>query len=326
MQYRMLGKTGVTVSRIGLGCGGVGGVGSAPAFFGMGESEQQARELMDAAWEMGITLFDTADAYGGGRSESAIGGWLRTKGSEVRERIVLTTKVFHSVVGDPSDRGLSRDRIRRQIQGSLARLGVERVDLYMIHEPDPETPLDETLGALDGLVRDGRVGAFGACNIEGSWLERALEVSAERSLGTFGWVQNSFSLLDRAAEEDVLPVSAREGVGFTPFSPLAGGWLTGKYASSGAPPQGSRMALRPEPYARFQNATTRAAIDRFCEAARQRGVDPASLAIAWLLGHPLVDAVIVGPRRPEHLEAARRALELALSPAERVELAAIFEA
>jgi aryl-alcohol dehydrogenase-like predicted oxidoreductase len=325
MQYRKLGRTGVTVSRIGLGCGGFGGVGSAPAFFGMGESDEQARDIMDAAWEMGITLFDTADAYGGGRSERAIGRWLRSKGPQARERLVLTTKVFHSVVGDPRDRGLSRGRILRQIEGSLARLGVERVDLYMIHEPDPEIPLDETLGALDSLVRDERIGAFGACNIEGSRLQKALDIGAERSLETFGWVQNSFSLLDRAAETDVLPLCAREAIGFTPFSPLAGGWLTGKYVPSATPAPGSRMTLRPEPYRRFENERTFGALNRFCDAARHRGVDPATLAIAWLLGHPQVDAVIVGPRSPEHLEAARRALDLALSPAERTEIAAIFD-
>jgi aryl-alcohol dehydrogenase-like predicted oxidoreductase len=326
MQYTTLGKTGIAVSRIALGCGGFGGVGSAPAFFGMGESETQARDIMDAAWEMGITLFDTADAYGGGRSERAIGAWLQSKGARAREQIVLSTKVFHSVVGDPRDRGLGRERILHQITDSLARLGVERVDLYMIHEPDPETPLEETLGALDSLVQDGRVGAFGACNVEGSQLEKALAISAERSLASFGWVQNSFSLLDRAAENDVLPVCAREGLGFTPFSPLAGGWLTGKYVPTAAPPPGSRMTLRPEPYRRFENERTFSALDRFREASRRWGVAPATLAIAWLLGHPQVDAVIVGPRRPEHLEPARRALELVLTPSERAEIAAIFDA
>jgi aryl-alcohol dehydrogenase-like predicted oxidoreductase len=324
MPSRTLGRTGIAVSRIGLGCGGFGGVGSAPAFFGKGESEAEARDILDAAWEMGITLFDTADAYGGGRSEKAIGAWLRTKGSEVRGSIVLTTKVFHSVVGDPADHGLRRGRILRQIDGSLARLNVDRVDLYMIHEPDPETPLDETLDALDFLVRDGKVRAIGACNIEGWRLEQALRKSEERSWARFEWVQNSLSLLDREAETGVLPVCAREGVGFTPFSPLAGGWLTGKYARGAAPPPGSRMTLRPEPYRRFENERTFDALDRFREAARERGVDTTTLAIAWLLAHPQVDAVIVGPRRPEHLEAARRALELALSPSDRTEIAAVF--
>src|SRR5215813_812931 len=119
MQYTALGATGLTVSRIALGCGGFGGIGSAPRFFGAGESEDEARALMDAAWEMGITLFDTADAYGGGRSEASIGRWLRHRGSDVRSRIVLTTKVFHSVEGDPADQGLAPARVRRQIEGSL---------------------------------------------------------------------------------------------------------------------------------------------------------------------------------------------------------------
>jgi aryl-alcohol dehydrogenase-like predicted oxidoreductase len=324
MPSRRLGRTSIAVSRIGLGCGGFGGVGSAPAFFGMGESEEQARDIMDAAWEMGITLFDTADAYGGGRSENAIGAWLRSKGRQTRDRIVLTTKVFHSVIGDPSDRGLRRDRILRQIDGSLARLGVDRVDLYMIHEPDPATPLDETLDALDSLVRGGKVGAIGACNIEGRWLEQALGISAERSSARFDCVQNSFSLLDLAAETDVLPVCAREGIGFTAFSPLAGGWLTGKYDPASAPQPGSRMTMRPEPYRRFENERTFAMLDRFRRAARDRGVDPATLAIAWLLFHPHVDSVIVGPRRPDHLDAARAALELDLSPSDHAEIATLF--
>jgi aryl-alcohol dehydrogenase-like predicted oxidoreductase len=326
MQYRELGRSGVVVSRIGLGCGGFGGVGSAPAFFGLGESESEAREIMDAAWDMGITLFDTADAYGGGRSEASIGTWLRSKGSTVRARVVLTTKVFHSVTGDPADRGLRPERIVRQIEGSLARLGVDRVDLYMIHEPDPATPLDETLGALDALESDGRVGACGACNIEGWRLEQALRISSERSLAGFAWVQNSFSLLDREAEADVLPVCARESLGFTPFSPLAGGWLTGKYVEASAAAPGSRMTLRPDPYRRYENDRTRGAIARFCEEARRRGVEPAALAIAWLLGYPQVDSVIVGPRRPEHLDAVRQALELSLSPGERAGIAALFDA
>ena len=324
MQYRALGSTGVTVSRIALGCGGFGGVGSAPAFFGMGETEEEARALMDAAWEMGITLFDTADAYGGGRSEAAIGGWLRSKDRRTRDAIVLTTKVFHSVVGGPRDSGLRPERIFKQIEGSLERLGVERIPLYMIHEPDPATPLEDTLGALDALVRDGRVGAIGACNIEGWRLEEALGISAERGLARFGWVQNSFSLLDREAEADVLPICGRERVGFTPFSPLAGGWLTGKYVDGAPPPPGSRMTLRPEPYRHLTGQRTARAIERFGEEARRRGAEPAALAIAWLLGHPQVDAVVVGPRRPAHLESARHALELKLSDGERAEIAAMF--
>jgi len=325
VEYRELPGTGVTVSRIALGCGGFGGIGSAPHLFGKGESEAEAFAIMDAAWEAGITLFDTADAYGGGRSESSIGKWLRAKGPRVRERVVLTTKVFHSVVGDPTDHGLSRERILRQVEGSLARLGVERVDLYMIHEPDPATPLAETLDALDSLVRAGKVGAIGACNTEAWRLEEALRTSAGRGLARFGWIQSSFSLLDRTAEIDLLPLCARAGLGFTPYSPLAGGWLTGKYRVGASPAAGSRMTLRPEGYRHLENEGTYRSLDRFAAAASARGVDMPALAIAWLLSHPRVDAVIVGPRRPQHLDPALAALELPLSSADRAEIAALFE-
>ena len=159
--------------------------------------------------------------------------------------VLLSTKVFHSVEGDPADRGLAGDRIVRQIEGSLERLGVERVEMYLIHEPDPETPLEETLRALDELVRAGKVGAIGASNVDGLWLDEALAISERERLTPIGWVQNSYSLLDRAAESEVLPLCAERGLGFTPFGPLCGGWLTGKYRRGQAAPAGSRMTLRP---------------------------------------------------------------------------------
>jgi aryl-alcohol dehydrogenase-like predicted oxidoreductase len=193
---------------------------------------------MDAAWARGIRAFDTADAYGGGRSETWIGLWMAARG----RRPALTTKVFHSVVGDPDDRGLSADRIRRQIDGSLERLGVERVDVYLIHEPDPETPIAETLGALAELVEAGKVGAIGASNVDRAWLEEGLSVAP------ISVVQNSFSLLDREAE-DVVAYCAEREIDFHAFGPLAGGWLTGKYRRGEPPPPGSRMTQRPEGYA-----------------------------------------------------------------------------
>ena len=147
-------------SRLILGCGNFGGIGSAPAFFGQGETREEAFALMDAAWEAGIRRFDTADAYGGGRSETWIGEWIRDRGV----RPVLTTKVFHSVVDDPSDRGLAPARIRRQLEGSLERLGVERVDLYLTHQPDPDTPLEDTLGAFTALRAEGVITEFGLSN------------------------------------------------------------------------------------------------------------------------------------------------------------------
>jgi aryl-alcohol dehydrogenase-like predicted oxidoreductase len=324
MEYRPLGQTGIQISRVALGCGNFGGIGSSPAFFGQGESEEEAFALMDAAWERGITLFDTADAYGGGRSERAVGRWLAGRGPEVRERIVLSTKVFHSVEGDPGDRGLAPARIRRQVEGSLARLGVERVDLYLIHEPDPDTTIGDTLEALDGLVRDGKVGAIGASNVSGAELAEALEVSEDRGLVRFDWVQNSYSLLERGDETDVLPLCTRHDLGYTPFSPLAGGWLTGKYRRGEPYPEGSRMTLRPEPYRAIAQEGTFTALAALDEAARARGVDMATLALAWLLGDERVSSIVVGPRRPAHLDPAIAAESVSLSSAEREEIGALF--
>jgi aryl-alcohol dehydrogenase-like predicted oxidoreductase len=297
--------------RLILGCGNFGGIGSAPAFFGHGETEEEAFAIMDAAWSLGITAFDTADAYGGGSSETWIGRWRAQTGNEP----VLTTKVFHSVEGDPEDRGLSRGRILRQIDGSLARLGVERVDLYLIHEPDPVTPLEETLGALDEVVRAGKAREIGASNVDVEWLDQAA--------GRITWVQNSYSLLDRDSE-DVLEYCAEHGIAFSPFGPLAGGWLTGKYRRGEPPPAGSRMTMRPEPYRRFEDEHVYDGLERLDAAARERGVDMPTLAFAWLLSDPRIAAVVAGPRRPEHLEPAHAALDLRLSDAARNELASLF--
>src|SRR5574341_2170311 len=142
MEYKNLGRTGLKISAVGLGCGNFGGIGSAPAFFGKGETEAEAFALMDAAWDMGINFFDTADAYGGGRSETYIGNWLKGKGSSVRDQLILSSKVFNPVGDGPNDRGLSRRHILRQAEASLRRLQTDRLDMYLIHEPDPQTPLD----------------------------------------------------------------------------------------------------------------------------------------------------------------------------------------
>jgi len=321
VEYRRLGATGLELSRIGLGCGNFGGIGSAPELFGQGESQEEAFALMDAAFEAGINFFDTAASYGGGRSESWIGRWLTERGTP---SVLLSTKVYWSVRGDPADRGLSHERIMREVDGSLSRLGVERVDMYLTHEPDPETPIEETLRTLDELRRSGKVGAIGASNLDGEQLEEALEGSSGRGLARFEWVQNEYSLLRRGPERDVLPVCAREGLGFTPFSPLGGGWLTGKYRQGEAYPPGSRMTQRPEPYADLVDEKTFRGLESFQAAAAERGVAPATLAVAWVLSHPHVTAVVVGPRRPEQLELALAALELPLALEERDELAELF--
>ncbi len=326
MEHRNLGRTGLKVSRLGLGCGNFGGVGSDPRFYGKGESEAEAFALMDRALEIGINFFDTADAYGGGRSESFIGRWLKTKDASVVDRILVSSKAFNPVGDGPNDRGLSRRHLKRQVERSLKRLGIERLDMFLIHEPDPETPLEETLEALDDLIHQGKIHYIGASNIEAWRLAKALGVSERLGLNRFEWVQNGYSLLERAPERDLFPLCAGEGLGFTPFSPLAGGWLTGKYASAESFPAGSRMTLRPEPYAHLRNESVLRAIAAFGERARVRGVTMAALAIAWVLSHPRTTAVILGPRRPEHLDPGEEALSIRLSEAERLDLASLFEA
>jgi Predicted oxidoreductases (related to aryl-alcohol dehydrogenases) len=185
-------------------------------------------------------------------------------------------------------------------------------------------PIAETLGALDDLVRDGKVGAFGASNVDGTQLRDALAASTATR---YEWVQNSYSLLDRGAEREVLPLCAEASLGFTPFSPLAGGWLTGKYVRGAEAPAGSRMTMRPEPYAHFvESDAVWRGLDGLAAAAAERGTSQAALALAWLLGDSRVTAVVVGPRRAEHLEPALTALEQPATTAERDELARLFPA
>jgi aryl-alcohol dehydrogenase-like predicted oxidoreductase len=324
MDYRPLGSSGLQVSRIALGCGNFGGIGSAPEFYGKGENEAEAFAIMDAAYEAGINVFDTADAYGGGRSETTIGKWLAKRGSAVRDQVLLSTKAFNPVGDGPNDRGLSRRALMRQVDASLTRFGAERLDMFLIHEPDPLTPLEETLSALDDLRRAGKLLYIGASNIEAWRLARSLWISDVRGLARFEWVQSGYSLLDRSPEAEVLPLCADQGLGFSPFSPLAGGWLTGKYRRGEQAPAGSRMTLRSEPYEHLQRDAVFDALERFAALARERGVEMPALALAWLLAHPKVNPIVVGPRRPEQLAPALAALELRLDSAERDELSALF--
>ena len=312
MEQRDLGTTGVRVSRVILGCGNFGGIGSSPAFFGQGESREQAFALLDAAWDAGITTLDTADAYGGGRSEAYIGDWLRTRGPDVRDHVVLSTKTFNPME-EGADHGLSPGRVRRQVESSLGRLGVERVDMFLTHAWDVEVPIAETAGVFEELVSAGKIGAYGLSNVDGERLREGL------AAGSFGWVQNSYSLLDREVEDEVLPLCAERGLGFTPFSPLAGGWLTGKYRRGEEPPEGSRMTKRPEPYRHLDVDDVYDALDELAELG-----DPATLALAWLLAAPEVTAIVVGPRRAQHLEPALAALASPLGEYERSELSELF--
>ena len=324
MDYRQLGSTGLRVSGFGMGCGNFGGIGSAPEFFGQGESEQEAFRLLDRAVELGINYLDTADAYGGGRSESTIGKWLSTKGAGVRDRLLISSKVANPVGEGPNQRGLSRRHVLRQVEASLSRLGVDHLDMYLVHEPDPTTPLEETLDVFDNLVRSGKVRYIGASNFSAWLMTRALWISDVGNLHRFDWIQNSFNLIDQADQAEVLELCRDQGLGFTPFSPLCGGWLTGKYRFDESYPDGSRMTLRPEPYLRYWRAETFAAIDRLAETASDLGVSTAGLALGWLHHHPDVTSSIVGPRRPDHFQPVEEAIGLSLSSDQWDEIGAFF--
>lgn len=325
MKYKNLGRTGLKVSAVALGCGNFGGIGSAPAFYGKGETEAEAHAVVDAAWELGIILFDTANAYGGGRSEAYIGSWLKAKGARVRDQLVLSSKVFNPVGDGPNDWGLSRRHILHQVESSLKRLGTDWLDMYLTHEtPDPATPLDETVQALDDLVHQGKVRYIGASNMPAWLMAKALWISDKHDLHRFGWVQNAYSLLERDDEREMLPLVADQGLGYTPFSPLAGGWLTGKYKSTSDFPAGSRMSMRPEPYLRLLKQSTFEGLARLQAEADQRGVSLSGLALAWVMSHPLVTAPIVGPRRPEQLAPVEEALTIKLSEDERKEIGGFF--
>ena len=297
---------GLTVARIALGCGNFGGIGSAPEFFGQGLTEDQALRLMDAAWEAGITHFDTADAYGGGRSERAIGRWIASRG--VRPR--LTTKTLNPMEAG-TDHGLKPDRIVRQLRSSLDRLGVDHVDLYLAHEYDPDVPMAESIAAFGAAQADGLIGAYGVSNFDAPQLAAALAAGAPAA------IQNGYSLLARQDEREVLPFCAERGVAYLAFGPLAGGWLTGKYRRGAAYPAGSRMTQRPEPYREFVTDRTFEALDRVQAIADGRGTSMAGLALAWLMADDRVTQIVTGPGRPEHLDRIVEALEHPLTEQER---------
>ena len=303
-----LGRSALMVPRIALGCGNFGGVGSAPEFFGQGLNEDQALELMDAAWEFGLTHFDTADAYGGGRSERAIGRWIASRGL----RPQLTTKTYNPMQAG-ADHGLRPERIARQLPMSLERLGVDHVELYLAHEFDPDVPLAESFGALEQARADGTIGAYGISNFGAAQLTAALAAGAPQA------IQNSYSLLTRQDEQELLALCAERQVAYLAFSPLAGGWLTGKYRRGEPFPAGSRMTQRPEPYRGFVTDKTFDTLDRLQAMAAGRGTSMAGLALAWQLADERVTQIVIGPGRPEHLAPVAEALTHPLTQQERAE-------
>jgi len=314
VEERPLGASAVSVPRVMLGCGNFGGIGSSPEFFGQGLDRAAAFELMDAAWELGVRHFDTADAYGGGRSETVIGEWMRS--SAVRPQ--LTTKTYNPM-GPGADHGLAPERIERQLHSSLERLGVDHVELYLTHEHDPDVPADVVSGTLERLRAEGLVRAVGVSNYDEAQLREA------REAGPLDAIQNSYSLLVRDDETGVIPLCEREQVSYTLFSPLAGGWLTGKYRRGEAFPEGSRMTQRPEGYATFL-AGDRVfdGLERLKALADEHGVSMAGLALAWLLADPRICSIVVGPMRVGHLDPVREALATPLDGAASAEIGSVF--
>jgi aryl-alcohol dehydrogenase-like predicted oxidoreductase len=286
---------------VALGCGNFGGIGSAPEFFGQGISHHDAFAIMDRAWEAGIHWFDTGDAYGGGSSESWIGEWCRDRNHSP----TITTKVFHSTTGTPGDTGLAPERIRRQLESSLERLRIDTVDLYLAHEPDPATPITETIDAFETLRAEGLISTWGLSNYHDDTLEDAVRH------GQPALLQNSFSLLDRADEGVVVPFCREHGIAYVPFGPLSGGWLTGKYRRGEPYPEGSRMTMRPGPYEQLADDRVFDGLDLLRAEADARGVDLPTLAFAWVLAR--VDGAVCGPNRAEQLDPILAARELRLS-------------
>ncbi len=286
MKVRRLGNSGLKVSVVGLGCNN----------FGMRIDAAQTQAVVDAAIEAGITLFDTADIYGGTKSEEFLGKALGKR----RHEIVLATKFGMPVGGDPKKRGGSRKWIMQAVEDSLGRLKTDYIDLYQHHQPDADTPVDETLRALDDLVTQGKVRYLGCSNYNGWQIADADWTAAGQS--RFTSAQNLYSLLERGVEAEVLPACEHFGLGFLPFFPLASGLLSGKYKRGEPPPEGTRLAAWG---ARGAQAMSDANFDKFepLEAwAAERGHTLLELAFAWLLGHEVVSSVIAGATTPEQVK------------------------
>jgi aryl-alcohol dehydrogenase-like predicted oxidoreductase len=285
VRTRRLGSDGPDVSVVGLGCNN----------FGMRVDLQATRAVVDAALDAGVTLFDTADIYGNkGGSESFLGEVLEGR----RERVVLATK-FGGDMNDGTKARGSRDYIRRAIDASLQRLRTDYVDLYQYHTPDHVTPFDETFGALDELVSEGKVRYVGHSNLEADEIEQVDELARERGLAGPVSAQNNYSLLRREAERELLPTCERLGLGVLPYFPLASGLLTGKYRRGQPPPEGTRLSGRHDVF-------TDEKFDRIEELERyadERGLTLVQVAIGGLLGHHPVASVIAGATKPEQVRA-----------------------
>ena len=288
------------LGRIVFGCGNFGGIGSSPSLRGAGDSEEQALLLLDHARLLGLRRFDTANTYGGGASEQVLGKWLAFQGASFRQDVQIATKVGNPHGCPPGETPLSRTQIAWHLDMSLRRLGVERIDLYYIHEFDRVTPLEETLDAMTRAVEAGKIARFGVSNAKLSDVEAVRALAGTSLAACFDYVQNEYNLLATADARELIPYCAEHGLRYTAFSPLAGGMLTGKYRAGEAPPPGSRLARAPEACAAYLGEDAFDAIERLKRSADARGETMAGAALRFVLDTPGVDGLIIAPRRVEH--------------------------
>jgi aryl-alcohol dehydrogenase (NADP+) len=312
MDYVNLGRTGLKVSRICLGCMSYG----SPQWRDWVLSEEDGRPFIRRALEMGINFFDTADMYSRGVSEEVLGRALAD--FTRREEVVVATKVFFPMSDGPNDRGLSRKHITESIDASLRRLRMDYVDLYQIHRWDPTTPIEETLSALNDLVRAGKVRYLGASSMYAWQFAKALYLADLHGWTRFSSMQNHYNLVYREEEREMLPLCRAEGIGVIPWSPLARGFLAGKRRRGEEDTRrGKADSFAHDLYYQPEDFDV---VDRVVALAEQRGVKPAQIALAWLLHQPGLTAPIVGATRMEHLEDAVAALEIRLDEEERKSL------
>ncbi|RMG99273.1 MAG: aldo/keto reductase [Chloroflexi bacterium] len=310
MEYRRLGRTGLKVSEICLGT----------MQFGWTADPETSFQVMNKAVEMGCNFFDTADIYSrwvdgneGGESERIIGDWL-AQGYIRRDEIIIATKVRGPMGDGPNDQGLSRQHIMSAVEASLRRLRTDYIDLYQVHYPDDETPLEETLSALNDLVRAGKVRYIGCSNYPAWLLTKSLWISDVRQLARFDSLQPHYNLVHRAEfERELQPLCLDQGIGVIPYSPLAGGFLTGKYRRERPLPDTPRARHIQE---RYMNERGFAVIDKLDEIARNHNATIAQVAIAWVLANPAVSSAIIGANSVQQLTDTAYGAEIHLSDEE----------
>jgi len=311
MHIVRLGKSGLQVSRICLGT----------MTFGAGADEATSFKLMDRFMELGGTFLDTADQYTTGVSEEIVGRWIKAR--NMRDRVVLATKVYSPMSDRPNDRGLSRIHIQRGVEASLRRLQTDVIDLYQIHRWCFESEPEETLEALNDLVRQGKVRYIGCSNLKAWHLAKYLHLAQARRWSRFISIQPIYSALNRSIENEVLELCAKEGLGVIVYNPLAGGVLTGKYARGATPAPGTRLGDMTGYQARYLTDTALNLVDGFVAAAKERGVTPAQLALAWVMAEPRVTCPIIGARNLEQLNDTIGGLQYKLTPEERAAIPAM---